>query len=141
MNGLVNGDPRVIALMDQKLAGPDHSLRASAKSEIIPVETNKEGTLTKRSSVASAKQLDALVDYVNRKLKEDGKQILSGDTRLNPFRTEKATACDYCEYRSVCGFDSKLPEHGYRNLNKKSLEEMKSEIWGESSNGSSDSGL
>jgi ATP-dependent helicase/nuclease subunit B len=132
MNGLVNGDPRVIALMDQKLAGPDQSLRALAKSEIIPIETNKEGTLTKRSSVASAKQLDALVDYVNQKLKDDGKLILSGDTRLNPFRTEKTTACDYCEYRSVCGFDSKLPGHGYRNLNKKSIEEMKSEIWGES---------
>lgn len=131
MNGLVNGDPKVIALMDQKLAGPDQSLRASARSEIIPVETNKEGTLSKRSSIASAKQLDALVDYVNRKLSEDGKQILSGDTRLNPYRTEKATACDYCEYRSACGFDPKLPGHGYRNLTRKSTDEIKAEIWGE----------
>ncbi len=130
MNGLVNGDPKVIALMDQKLAGPDSSLRASAKSDIIPIETNKEGSLAKRSSAASTDQLGELVEYVNQKLREDGKQILSGDTRLNPYRTEKATACDYCEYRSACGFDSKLPGHGYRNLAKKSVEEIKAEIWG-----------
>ncbi len=131
MNGLVNGDPKVIALMDQKLAGPDNSLRTSSKSEIIPVETNKEGTLAKRSSAVSADQLEALVDYVNRRLTEDGRQILSGDTRLNPYRTDKESACDYCEYKSVCGFDSKLPGHGYRNLAKKSVEEIQSEIWGD----------
>ncbi len=131
MNGLVNADPKVIALMDQKLAGPEDALRTSAKSEVIPVETNKEGALTKRSSAASAAQLGALMDYVNQKLEEDGKQILSGDTKLNPYRTDKATACDYCEYRSACGFDPRLPGHSYRNLAKKSVEEIKAEIWGE----------
>ena len=131
MNGLVNETQEVLALMDHKLAGPEHTLRASVKSEIIPIETNKDGILTKRSSAASAAQLNALVEYVNQKLKEDGRQILEGDTKLNPYRTEKATACDYCEYRSACGFDSRLPGHGYRSLVKKSTEEIKNEIWGE----------
>lgn len=131
MNGLVNEDKRVIGLMDQRLAGPDGTLRASAKSDIIPVETNKEGELNKRSVVASGKQMMALMKYVNRKLVEDGKQILDGDTALNPYRSGEKTACDYCEFRGACGFDVRLPGNTYRNLTKKPVDEIKAEIWGE----------
>jgi ATP-dependent helicase/nuclease subunit B len=130
MNGLVNGDNRVIALMDHKLVGAEEALRPSAKSDIIPVETNKEGGLAKRSQTASGHQIKTLMNYVNHKLVEDGREILSGDTRLNPYRTDKQTACDYCEYRSACGFDPRLPGHAYRNLKKKSTEEIKAEIFG-----------
>lgn len=131
MNGLVNEDKEVIAMMDKKLKGEDGGLRASAKSDIIPVETNKEGELSKRSSVAKENQLKALLQYVNNKLTEDGTQILQGDTRVNPYRMGNRTACDYCEYRSVCGFDLRLPGHSYHNLTKKSVEEIKEEIWGD----------
>jgi len=131
MNGLVNEDKTVLSLMDHNLAGSDGTLRGSVKSDIIPVETNKEGALSKRSSAANEKQLRSMVDYVNGKLVEDSKQILDGETKLNPYRSGDQTACDYCEYRSACGFDSRIPGHGYRNLAKKPVEEIKAEIWGE----------
>ncbi len=130
MNGLVNEDKKVLALMDKKLAGQEGSLTSSVKSDIIPVETNKEGQLSKRSVTANENQIKAMINYVNRKLVEDGNQILGGDTRLNPYRSADRTACDYCEFYSACGFDSRLPGHGYRNLTKKPVEEMKAEIWG-----------
>lgn len=132
MNGLVNEDKEVIALMDRRLSGADGSLAASSKSDIIPIETNKEGELSKRSTVASDRQLMAMVDYVNKKLIQDGRQILDGDVRLNPYRFGEETACDYCEYVSACGFDSRLGRergHEYRNLTKKSADEIKAEIW------------
>jgi ATP-dependent helicase/nuclease subunit B len=75
--------------------------------------------------------MKALVEYVNHKLVEDSREILSGDTRINPYRTDKKVACEYCEYRSACGFDSRLPGHEYRNLAKKYPEEIKAEIFGE----------
>ncbi|MDF2537791.1 MAG: addB [Herbinix sp.] len=131
MNGLVNEDKTVLALMDSKLAGPDGALRSSAKSDIIPVETNKDGELTKRSITAGEHQMKALIDFVNGKLAEDSKQILEGDTKLNPYRANDRTACDYCEFRSACGFDIRIRGHAYRNLAKKSAEEIKEEIWGE----------
>ncbi|NLP35326.1 MAG: helicase-exonuclease AddAB subunit AddB [Clostridiales bacterium] len=131
MNGLVIGDKKVLGWMDKNLAGPDGSLRASVKSEIIPIETNKEGELSKRSSAAKEKQLQALVNYVNQRLVEDSKHILDGDTSLNPYRISDRTACDYCEFRSACGFDIRLPGFGYRNLEKKSTEELKKEIFEE----------
>jgi ATP-dependent helicase/nuclease subunit B len=76
--------------------------------------------------------MKAMVQYVNNKLVEDSRQILEGDTKLNPYRSGDQVACEYCEYKSACGFDSRLPGHGYRNLAKKSAEEIKAEIWGES---------
>jgi ATP-dependent helicase/nuclease subunit B len=130
MNGLVNEDKKIIAFMDQKLAGPDQSLRASVKSDIIPVETNKEGELAKRSVAATKDQIKAMAEFVNNKLVEDSKQILKGDTRLNPYRAQDRTPCDYCEYKSACGFDSRLPGYSYRNLAKKPVNEIKTEIWG-----------
>ncbi len=130
MNGLVNQDKTIIGLMDQKLAGPGGTLSASSKSDIIPIETNKEGELNKRSVTATERQIRGLMDYVNQKLVEDSKQILEGDTKLNPYRLGEKTACDYCEFKGACGFDTRLPGFGYRNLAKKPVEEIKEEIWG-----------
>lgn len=130
MNGLANEDYKVLANMDNKLAGPDGTLRASVKSDIIPVETNKEGALGKRSVVASSKQIKSFIDYVNHKLVTDGAHILEGDVQINPYRLGDKTPCAYCDYRSACGFDPRLPGHFYRNLSKKSEDEMKEEIFG-----------
>jgi ATP-dependent helicase/nuclease subunit B len=131
MNGLVNKDKEIIGLMDNNLAGADGTLRSSVRSDIIPVDTNKEGELSKRSSSASNKQIKSLLEYVNHKLVQDKSNILQGDTRLNPYRTGDRLACDYCEYRSACGFDPRLPGYSYRNLAKRPVEELKQEIWGE----------
>ncbi|CRZ33438.1 DNA helicase/exodeoxyribonuclease V subunit B [Herbinix hemicellulosilytica] len=131
MNGLVNEDKEIIGLMDTKLLGPDGNLRSSVKSDIIPVETNKEGELTKRSSAANNKQLKALLRFVNSKLIEDKNRILEGDTRLNPYRMGEITACDFCEYKNACGFDPRLPGFFFRNLAKKPTDELKQEIWGD----------
>ncbi len=131
MNGLVNKDKEVVAMMDENLKGPDGSLRSSVSSNIIQAGTNKDGELNKRSSAASKKQIEALGDYINGKLVKDGKKILEGDTKVNPYRMGNRTACDYCQYKSVCGFDLRLPGYGYRNLEKKPVDEIKNEIWGE----------
>lgn len=131
MNGLVNKDKEIIGFMDNKLGCPDGSLRASAKSDIIPVGINKEGELSKRSSVADNNQIKSLLDYVNQKLINNKDNILEGDTSLNPYRSGERKACDYCEYRSACGFDPRLPGYSYRNLAKRPIDELKEEIWGE----------
>ncbi len=130
MNGLVNDDKEAIGLMDSNMAGADGTLRGGVKSDIIPVDTNKEGELSKRSAVASGKQIKMLLDYVNRKLVEDKDNILDGDTRLNPYKSGGNSACKYCEFRSACGFDPRLPGYSYRNLAKRPVDELKKEIWG-----------
>lgn len=130
MNGLVNGDKEIIAMMDNKLKAEDGGLRTSVKSDIIPVEINKSGEPGRRSAVADSSQLNALLDYVNKKLINDTEQILEGDVRLYPYRSGSRAACDYCPYKGACGFDERLPGYTYHNLAKRTLDEMKEAIYG-----------
>ena len=43
---------------------------------------------------------------------------------MNPYRLGDQTGCDYCEYRSVCGFDGRMPGYGYRAEEKLKDEEI-----------------
>lgn len=125
MNGLVNNDMSVAGLMDLTLINEEGKARASSKSSIIPVEINKDGFPTKRSNVASKDQFEIMKQYVRKKIAGLGKEIIDGTTKINPYKLKNRTACDYCQYRGICGFDTKLPGNSYRNL--KQFE--KQEVW------------
>lgn len=116
MDGLVNDDISVAGLMDLTLMNEEGKGRASAKSGVIPVEINKDGFPTKRSNLASVEQFDAMNRYVRKKIAGLGKEIIDGATKINPYKLKQRTACDYCQYGGICGFDTKLPGNTYRTL-------------------------
>ncbi|HEX3020773.1 MAG TPA: helicase-exonuclease AddAB subunit AddB [Lachnospiraceae bacterium] len=118
MNGLVNADMNVAKYMDTSFMNEEGSIKPSVKSDVIPIETNKDGYPTKRSSIASTKQFKEITDYVNGKVIELGREILEGTTSVNPYQLGDRTACDYCNYQGICGFDVKLPGNRYRRLKK-----------------------
>ena len=66
--------------------------------------------------------------YVNRKLRTAGRDILEGDTSLKPYKQSARTACDYCPYHAVCGFDTKTAGYGYRKLKALKPEEIWEEL-------------
>ena len=99
--GLVNKNPEILHALDADM-GTD--------SKVIPVSLKKDGTPRAGSGVASTGEFEQLGRYVNRKLMEMGRGILEGEIAPNPMEDGKQSACDLCIYRSVCGFDRKLPE-------------------------------
>ena len=66
--------------------------------------------------MASSQRFSQLKSYVNRKLRTAGREILEGETNLKPYKQGTRTACDYCPYHAVCGFDTKTAGYGYRKL-------------------------
>lgn len=116
MNGIVNSSEEVIMHMDREFYNEGEGMKPSVKSDIIPVETNKEGFPTKRSSIADIRKLKALEGYVKETVKQYGLKILEGKTDIKPYQLGKRSACDYCVYKSVCGFDTKIEGYSYRNL-------------------------
>lgn len=122
MNGLVNGKEEVVNLLDSQF---------EKKSDVIPVTKNKDGSLSKASKVIEEKDFGLLMDYVNEKITALGKEILQGDVQIQPYEMEKRTACDYCNYHGVCGFDKKIPGYKYRKLSKFSDDEVLERIRGE----------
>lgn len=109
VNGLVRSEEKILLDMDA-------SLGAGVKSMVIPVAFQKNGALTKHSQTATKEQFTALCAYVNGKIQENGRKILDGVTDINPYQMKKQTACDYCPYREVCGFDTKIPGYEFRRL-------------------------
>ncbi len=119
MNGLCNDDPVVISHIDTVSSG---------ESDVIPVYF-KDGILVKdRSSVADTGHFDKLRNYVRKKAGASGTEILNGRITADPYRKGRETACDYCPYHSVCGFDPKLPGNGYRRLRSMGSDEIWEEI-------------
>ena len=117
-SGCVSADRGVISRLDRTLSA-DHT-----SSDVIPVSLKKDGTLAKTGTNAlEPEDFRLVMDYVNRKVREIGKKILEGDVSVNPYQYGDDTACSFCPYRSVCGFDLQTPGCAYRRLDKLDTEE------------------
>ena len=103
MTGLVNKNMDVVQMLDKDISGT---------SDIIPVMIRKDGSLGATSQVATSEEYQAISGFVNRKVREFGKNILAGDISVNPYVSGQRTSCDYCSYRSICGYDERI--RGYR---------------------------
>jgi ATP-dependent helicase/nuclease subunit B len=115
MNGLVNSDSDIIRMMDMEMEN---------KSSVLPVAFNKDGSLSKYSTAASTRHFQALGRFVDQKIKDLGSQILDGNIEIAPYEAGSKTACDYCSYKGVCGFDLKSPGYEYRRLKQFSDDEI-----------------
>jgi len=115
LNGLVNESPQVVENMDKQML---------KKSNIIPVSYKKDGSPDQYASVASKEQFEVLSSYVNQKIRNLGNRMLSGETSISPYEQKNRTACDYCEYKAICGFDTKVAGMKYRRLKKYETNEV-----------------
>ncbi len=116
MNGIVNSSHDMLKHQDNSFQTEGEGIRPSVKSDVIPAETNKDGELTKRSAGADTEELKLFISYVRNMVGDMGSRILKGNTDVKPYKLGNNTACDYCPYREVCGFDTKLGGYDYRKL-------------------------
>lgn len=135
LNGLVNEEAHLIQLLDRSF-GKDGQLNGSVKSLAIPVDTTKDGKIGSYSTTATKEQFALLGAYANHLLTKQGKEIVDGNISISPYRMDKKTACDYCSFRPICNFDTRLPGNHYRDLKKLG----KDEIWGNMEKELNDSG-
>ncbi len=106
MKGLLLEDIKLIKEMDREIDG---------SSLIIPARINK-GDVLGKSSAANAEQFDLLRRYVRKLLARSAEEMLKGDVSIAPYRRNKFTSCTYCEYSSICQFDTGFADNRYRML-------------------------
>lgn len=126
MNGLVNTDLNAIAHLDHEI---------ETESDVIPVAMKNGIIQEARSSVAGGNRFSALRQYVQEKLKTEGREILDGVIDVNPYKQGNRTACDYCPYHAVCGFDLKTEGYGFKKFKALKSEEIWPVIEGEAEEG------
>lgn len=117
--GIVNSDGEIARRLDEE---------AVAKSDVIPVEYKKDGSFSARSSVLNGEELREISLFVGRKVRQLGREILDGNIALNPYESGTESACTYCSFQGVCGFDGGLPGCGPRKLEEMDKEEAMARI-------------
>lgn len=114
LDGIVNEDPQIIGAMDETFTD---------RSDVIPVSRTKSGELSKTSKVYSTEQFASISAYVNHVIGTLGRRMMAGEIDVNPYELKGATACTWCGYRSICGFDERMSGCGYRKLKQMKSEE------------------
>jgi ATP-dependent helicase/nuclease subunit B len=76
------------------------------KGDQFKYKKNKDGNFARSGNEAlPAYAFDELRGTVETQLRDYAARIFSGEASVSPFRLGKQTACDYCDFRSVCRFD------------------------------------
>ena len=115
-DGILNSDAKVLCMLDGQLAGD---------SLVIPAGLRKDGQLKAASSAVTTEQFGQLSRFVSGKMEDMAGEILQGRIEASPFEDKAHSACDFCAYADVCGFDRRIPGR-YR---KRTAELTKDEVW------------
>lgn len=120
MRGLLVADATVARTMDTTLD--------TGYSNIIPVALRKDGGFYSKSQVADYETFSLLRKHTQQLIKKAGREIISGEVKLNPYENKLGSACRFCSFRSICQFDPLFVENNYRRLQPLEQEEVLKKI-------------
>ncbi len=106
MNGIVLEDPRIIQLMEHEAGGV-----------FIPASIDPKGKLS--GSFISAKALNGLKKRVDALILNMADELREGN--IDALPAKEVTTCNFCDYKSVCGFEDDIPVRPFDNTDEKSL--------------------
>ena len=108
--GAVSARAGIVDALDEGLQG---------KSYVIPV--SKKGEEIKLSNSAYDPVLfHKILDYAKDKTVSLAEDIVNGQIDVRPQIIGDRDACEYCAYKSVCGFDAKIP--GYEKIKPEEID-------------------
>ncbi len=117
MKGLILADVKVIKMNDNTLK--------SGSSKIVPAGLTVSGDIIEKwTNGVNKEEFKILQDYIDYIIKEISKEILSGNINLKPYNKNGKTACEYCSYKPICGFNIKQKDNNYNYIDKKSKDDI-----------------
>ncbi|MBU3805455.1 MAG: PD-(D/E)XK nuclease family protein [Candidatus Fournierella pullistercoris] len=95
VEGIVASENRVIDAMDSE-----------RKGLYVPFQFDKDGSPKESRALASLQQLEQLQATLDNLVLEMAKNLYDGNIAAHPTPRgkRKETSCQYCDYRSVCGY-------------------------------------
>lgn len=110
MDGIIDCDPTVINAFSKDHIGEFINVTTRGK-----IDEEKLFTLS---------DLNALFNYIKRKLTNIGNEILSGNISVSPV-SGRVNACDFCKFNSICAFDKGFDKsRRLKNYKNKEVFEM-----------------
>ena len=117
MKGLIIADVKIIKMNDNTLK--------TGNSKLVPAALTTSGTINEKwTNGVKAEEFRTLQEYIYKTIKDISKEILSGNIDLKPYYKKGKTPCQYCEYKAVCGFNSRQENNTYNYIEQKSKDEI-----------------
>ena len=115
LNGLILNDKTLIRHMDNTI---------DKKSNLVNINLDKEG-LSKNKNAITYDNFIKLQKYSKKILIDIGKEILKGKINIKPYyKSKTANGCTYCNFNSICKFNSKNENCKYNVIRKFSNDEI-----------------
>lgn len=117
MKGLILADVKIIKMNDNTLT--------TGNSKLVPAAITASGAVNEKwTNGVDKEEFKILQDYIDFIIKQIAKEILSGKIDLKPYNKNGKTPCEYCEYKTICGFNTKQNNNSYHYINKKSKDDI-----------------
>ena len=117
MKGLIIADVKIIKMNDNTLK--------SGTSNLVPAGITTKGEISPRyTNGVKQEEFKILQEYIYKTIKDISKEILSGKIDLKPYNKQGKTPCEYCEYKTICGFNPKLNNNKYNYIDKKTKDDI-----------------
>lgn len=117
MKGLIVADVKIIKMNDNTLE--------QGSSKLVPAAITAKGSVNQKwTNGVKQEDFKVLQDYIYKTIRDISKEILSGKIDLKPYKRQGKTPCEYCEYKTICGFNPRLNNNKYNYIDKKSKDEI-----------------
>ncbi|MCL2664032.1 MAG: PD-(D/E)XK nuclease family protein [Defluviitaleaceae bacterium] len=100
MSGLAVDYPEAVNALDCGLS------EASAKSCVLSVSRNTDGSFSKNSSIIGSENFNRLQKNVNNKIESAGESMSNGTVKPAPYKNKSRSACDFCLFEYICGYST-----------------------------------
>ena len=94
----------------------DHDLAYNGSSIYVPLEITKSGSFHQRTKAVAEEDFRRIGKHAERLAVRYASEIMAGHVEVDPYQLQSETACDFCPFKSVCGFDRRIPGYRYRLL-------------------------
>jgi len=117
LRGIALSDVEILDAMDE-----DDS------SCVLPSMYLKSGELRKTAKALDEEQLALLLRHARDVASSLAERLFNGETHISPILESSRSACNYCQFQSVCRFDPNAPDAEMRELPAMSMEELRTAL-------------
>ncbi|NLW52018.1 MAG: hypothetical protein GXY87_01455 [Tissierellia bacterium] len=120
LNGIIVDDLKALSISDKSFVK-----RAAQNSEVINFQ-GRAHDYNAKNNVVDKFLINKLMDRVNEKIVSSIKNIKGGNIAVKPYKLDKETPCQYCQYRAICKFEY----NDYNRLEKLTADDVKEILGG-----------
>lgn len=117
MKGLIVADVKIIKMNDNTLT--------QGSSKMVPAAITASGSVNEKwTNGVKKEEFEILQQYIDKTIKEIGKEILNGKIEIKPYYKKGKTPCEYCAYKTICGFNPQQEGNCYYYIDNKPKDEI-----------------